>query len=117
MQDSDGKVVELHANYHSHSNSPTKPKAYIHWVSDPLQCTIRLYDKLWVWEMIEHVYSFWGWYVNVCFRFVCEDPEIAPGGLLSVVNPVRKSLSTQISPSGILDIMLWLYLYILFVVI
>lgn len=45
VQNSDGEVIELHAHCHPH-NSGTKPKAYIHWVSDPLQCTVRLYDKL-----------------------------------------------------------------------
>lgn len=45
VQNSDGGVVELHCHYHPHDSS-NKPKSYIHWVSDPAQCTVRLYDKL-----------------------------------------------------------------------
>ena len=45
VQNSDGEVVELHCHYHPHDSS-SKPKSYIHWVSDPTQCTVRLYDKL-----------------------------------------------------------------------
>ncbi|KAG0723873.1 putative glutamine--tRNA ligase [Chionoecetes opilio] len=45
-----------------------KPKAFIHWVAQPLKCEVRLYDKL--------------------FRHECpEDPSVVPDGFLSDTNP------------------------------
>lgn len=44
-QDSSGKVTELLVNCESTETAP-KPKAFIHWVSSPLKCEVRLYERL-----------------------------------------------------------------------
>lgn len=44
-QDAQGKVVELQVNCCS-SEVAEKPKAFIHWVSQPLVCEVRLYERL-----------------------------------------------------------------------
>lgn len=44
-QDTQGKVVELEVTCCS-SETAEKPKAFIHWVSEPLVCEVRLYDRL-----------------------------------------------------------------------
>lgn len=44
-QDAQGKVVELEVNCCS-SETADKPKAFIHWVSKPLVCEVRLYEPL-----------------------------------------------------------------------
>uniref|UniRef100_A0A8C2VGV3 Glutaminyl-tRNA synthetase 1 n=1 Tax=Chinchilla lanigera TaxID=34839 RepID=A0A8C2VGV3_CHILA len=46
-----------------------KPKAFIHWVSQPLTCEIRLYERL-----FQHKNP--------------EDPAEVPGGFLSDLNPL-----------------------------
>lgn len=45
-----------------------KPKAFIHWVADPVLCEVRVYDKL-----FKHKFP--------------EDPSEVPGGFLTDVNP------------------------------
>jgi len=40
-----GEVVALKVNAED-SSQAQKPKAFIHWVSDPLKCEVRLYNKL-----------------------------------------------------------------------
>lgn len=44
-QDAQGKVVELEVTCSS-SETTEKPKAFIHWVSQPLVCEVRLYERL-----------------------------------------------------------------------
>lgn len=44
-QDAQGKVVELEVNCCS-SDTADKPKAFIQWVSKPLVCEVRLYERL-----------------------------------------------------------------------
>ncbi len=44
-QDAQGKVVELEVSCCS-SETAEKPKAFIHWVSQPLVCEVRLYERL-----------------------------------------------------------------------
>lgn len=44
-QDAGGQVMELEVTC-TKSNSVEKPKAFIHWVSDPLVCEVRLYEQL-----------------------------------------------------------------------
>uniref|UniRef100_A0A4W4DNB8 Glutamine--tRNA ligase n=1 Tax=Electrophorus electricus TaxID=8005 RepID=A0A4W4DNB8_ELEEL len=66
IKDASGKVVELEVTCTS-SDSAEKPKAFIHWVSQPLQCEVRLYERL----------------------FLHKNPEDAtevPGGFLSDIN-------------------------------
>lgn len=45
LKDAQGKVVELQASCCS-SEAAEKPKAFIHWVSQPLVCEVRLYERL-----------------------------------------------------------------------
>ncbi|MCJ8735208.1 hypothetical protein PDJAM_G00244430 [Pangasius djambal] len=45
IKDNSGKVVELEVTCTS-SDSAEKPKAFIHWVCEPLQCEVRLYERL-----------------------------------------------------------------------
>lgn len=44
-QDSQGNVVELEVTC-CKSETAEKPKAFIHWVSQPLVCEVRLYERL-----------------------------------------------------------------------
>uniref|UniRef100_A0A8C9Q359 glutamine--tRNA ligase n=1 Tax=Spermophilus dauricus TaxID=99837 RepID=A0A8C9Q359_SPEDA len=57
-----------------------KPKAFIHWVSQPLICEIRLYDRL-----FQHKNP--------------EDPAEVPGGFLSDLNPA----SLQVVEAALVD--------------
>ena len=41
-----GQVVELITEASSVDTVVKKPKAFIHWVHDPVDCEVRLYDKL-----------------------------------------------------------------------
>ncbi|XP_068108759.1 glutamine--tRNA ligase [Hyperolius riggenbachi] len=67
VKDANGKVVELEVTC-AKSDVAEKPKAFIHWVSNPLVCEVRLYDRL-----FKHKNP--------------EDPSEVPGGFLSDVNP------------------------------
>ena len=40
-----GKLIEVFVTAKKSSETP-KPKAFFHWVSAPLKCTSRLYDRL-----------------------------------------------------------------------
>lgn len=40
------KLVELHVNATPIEKVDKKPKAFIHWVSRPLECEVRLYESL-----------------------------------------------------------------------
>lgn len=64
LKDDAGAVMQLNVNIIKVSETE-KPKAFIHWVSLPLICDIRLYDRL----------------------FLHENPEERPGGYLNDVNP------------------------------
>ena len=44
-KDASGKVIELEVTC-STTDSAEKPKAFIHWVSQPLECEVRLYERL-----------------------------------------------------------------------
>eukprot|EP00061_Rhincodon_typus_P015823 g43723.t1 len=67
IKNKNGKVVELEATSVK-SETAEKPKAFIHWVSSPLICELRLYERL--------------------FLHKCpEDPSEVPGGFLSDINP------------------------------
>ncbi|XP_043564583.1 glutamine--tRNA ligase [Chiloscyllium plagiosum] len=67
IKNKNGKVVELEATCMK-SETSEKPKAFIHWVSNPLICELRLYERL--------------------FLHNCpEDPSDVPGGFLSDINP------------------------------
>lgn len=45
VKDSTGEVIELKVTAVD-SKDAEKPKAFIHWVSDPIRCEVRLYNKL-----------------------------------------------------------------------
>ncbi|CAH2312769.1 glutamine--tRNA ligase [Pelobates cultripes] len=67
VKDQSGKVVEVEVTC-TKSEQSEKPKAFIHWVSDPLLCEVRLYDRL-----FHHKSP--------------EDPSEVPGGFLTDLNP------------------------------
>lgn len=79
IKDAQGKVVELEVNCCS-SDTAEKPKAFIHWVSQPLVCEVRLYERLFL-----HKYP--------------EDPSEVPNGFLTDINP----LSLHIISSALVD--------------
>ncbi|XP_064383037.1 glutamine--tRNA ligase-like [Halichondria panicea] len=69
LKDSEGKVCELHVECKIFERGKMarkdRPRSFIHWVSNPLPCTFRIFNKL----------------------FTVESPEEAKDGILSVVNP------------------------------
>ncbi|XP_077404313.1 glutamine--tRNA ligase [Vanacampus margaritifer] len=67
IKDSRGKVVELEVSCYG-SDTAEKPKAFIHWVSEPLECEVRIYERLFL-----HKHP--------------EDPAEVPNGFLSDINP------------------------------
>jgi len=54
-QDESGNVVELEVTCRKPTDTD-KPKAFIHWVSEPLTCEVRLYQRLWVLLLILFFY-------------------------------------------------------------
>ena len=46
FQDPSGAVSEIEVSCEKSSDVANKPKAFIHWVSSPLTCEIRLYERL-----------------------------------------------------------------------
>ncbi|XP_056380755.1 glutamine--tRNA ligase [Hyla sarda] len=66
IKDRNGEVVELEVTC-TKSDVAEKPKAFIHWVSKPLMCEVRLYDRLFLHKSPE-------------------DPSEVPGGFLSDLN-------------------------------
>ncbi|KAK9405997.1 glutamine-tRNA ligase [Crotalus adamanteus] len=67
IKDTSGRVKELEVTC-TKSEEAEKPKAFIHWVSDPLVCEVRQYEQL----------------------FLHKNPEDStevPGGFLSDINP------------------------------
>ncbi|KAJ8394750.1 hypothetical protein AAFF_G00041050 [Aldrovandia affinis] len=79
MKDVSGKVVELVVSCTS-SDVAEKPKAFIQWVSQPLQCEVRLYERLFLHKNPE-------------------DVSEVPGGFLSDINPD----SMQVIDSALVD--------------
>lgn len=63
IKDSSGKVLELECTAES-TDSSEKPKAFIHWVSEPISIEVRLYEPL-----FKHKNP--------------EDPNEVPGGFLT----------------------------------
>ncbi|KAG7228220.1 hypothetical protein INR49_013383 [Caranx melampygus] len=79
VKDAQGKVVELEVNCCS-SETAEKPKAFVHWVSQPLVCEVRLYERLFL-----HKHP--------------EDPSEVPKGFLGDINPN----SLQVISSALVD--------------
>ncbi|NXG42450.1 SYQ ligase, partial [Psilopogon haemacephalus] len=67
IKDASGRVIELEVIC-TKSDVAEKPKAFIHWVSEPLVCEVRLYERLFLHKNPE-------------------DPSEVPGGFLSDLNP------------------------------
>ncbi|XP_038267450.1 glutamine--tRNA ligase [Dermochelys coriacea] len=67
IKDAGGQVMELEVTC-TKSDSVEKPKAFIHWVSEPLVCEVRLYEQLFLHKNPE-------------------DPAEVPAGFLSDLNP------------------------------
>ncbi|XP_076022736.1 glutamine--tRNA ligase isoform X2 [Genypterus blacodes] len=80
IKDSQGKVVELEVTCSS-TEAAEKPKAFIHWVSEPLVCEVRLYDRL-----FKHKHP--------------EDTSEVPKGFLSDISPD----SLHVISSALVDI-------------
>ncbi|XP_009324618.1 PREDICTED: glutamine--tRNA ligase [Pygoscelis adeliae] len=68
IKDASGRVIELEVTC-TKSDVAEKPKAFIHWVSEPLACEVRLYERLFLHKNPE-------------------DPSEVPGGFLSDLNPL-----------------------------
>lgn len=79
VKDGSGNVTEVMASCKK-TNDTEKPKGFIHWVSDPLVCEVRLYERLF-------------------FHKNPEDPSEVPGGFLSDINPE----SLKIIPQAYVD--------------
>jgi glutaminyl-tRNA synthetase len=45
-KDASGQVVELDVMCTTSANCTEKPKAFIHWVSNPMFVEVRLYERL-----------------------------------------------------------------------
>lgn len=67
IRDNAGKVIEVECDATSVEQIEKKPKAFIHWVSTPLQVEVRLYERL-----FNHPNP--------------EDPVKVPGGFISDCN-------------------------------
>ncbi|CAB4027783.1 glutamine--tRNA ligase, partial [Paramuricea clavata] len=80
IKDAQGNVTELKTTCESVSKT-AKPKGFIHWVSSPISCEIRIYERL-----FKHKFP--------------EDPNVVPGGFLSDCN--KDSL--QVIPNALVDI-------------
>ncbi|XP_067448699.1 glutamine--tRNA ligase [Thunnus thynnus] len=81
IKDAQGKVVELEVNCCS-SETAEKPKAFIHWVSQPLKCEVRLYERLFL-----HKHP--------------EDPSEVPSGFLSDINPNSLMVSSALVDTSV----------------
>ncbi|XP_056129518.1 glutamine--tRNA ligase [Lampris incognitus] len=68
IKDTQGKVIELEVSCCSTTDATEKPKAFIHWISNPLVCEVRLYEWLFLHKNPE-------------------DPSEVPGGFLNDINP------------------------------
>lgn len=74
---------EIEAEATPVEEAESKPKAFIHWVSDPVEVTVRLYERL-----FKHKNP--------------EDPEVVPGGFLEDVNRDSKRQITALADRSIL---------------
>ncbi|CAF0724427.1 unnamed protein product [Rotaria sordida] len=69
VRDSNNEPIELKVTCQKVTDEGvSKPKGFIHWVSHPIKCEIRLYDPLF-------------------FHSNPDDPKEVPGGFLSDINP------------------------------
>lgn len=78
IKNDQGKVIEIIADCVDVKEAGEKPKAFVHWVSDPLKIEVRLYERL-----FKHKNP--------------EDPEEVPGGFLSDVDRNSKTVLTSLA--------------------
>ena len=71
------RVTEIDCEAIPVDQATEKPKAFVHWVADPLEIEVRLYERL-----FKHKNP--------------EDPEEVPGGFLSDVNPDSLKVDTHV---------------------
>ncbi|VDI54575.1 Hypothetical predicted protein [Mytilus galloprovincialis] len=74
-KDSEGNITDLVATC-TKTTETDKPKGFIHWVSDPIVCEVRQYERLF-------------------FHKSPEDPSEVPGGFLTDINPNSMSVVTN----------------------
>ncbi|XP_071162421.1 glutamine--tRNA ligase-like isoform X2 [Mytilus edulis] len=74
-KDSEGNITDLVATC-TKTTETDKPKGFIHWISDPIVCEIRQYERLF-------------------FHKSPEDPSEVPGGFLTDINPNSMSVVTN----------------------
>jgi len=73
-----------------------KPKGFIHWVSHPNKCEVRLYNQLYDYRIVFVSSSIKMW-IHI-FSFLHQkpdDPKEVPGGYLTDLNPVREKYFSQ----------------------
>eukprot|EP00112_Aurelia_sp_Birch-Aquarium-sp1_P006551 Seg1720.10 transcript_id=Seg1720.10/GoldUCD/mRNA.D3Y31 product="Glutamine-tRNA ligase" protein_id=Seg1720.10/GoldUCD/D3Y31 len=80
VKNDDGSIKELHVTCEDSKSAP-KPKAFIHWVSCPLECEVRIYDRL-----FKHPNP--------------EDPSEVPGGFVSDIT----ENSLTVTPNALIDV-------------
>ena len=78
----DGKVVEVEVESVPVKEVEVKPKAFIHWVANPLEIEVRLYERL-----FKHRNP--------------EDPNEVPGGFLTDVNKDSLKIVTAVADDSI----------------
>jgi glutaminyl-tRNA synthetase len=88
LQDSNNEPIELKVTCQKATDEGvTKPKGFIHWVSHPNKCEIRLYERLYV-DLI-HCAIYLSMFC--LFSFLHPNPEDrkeVPEGFLSDINQV-----------------------------
>nr|CAG4638260.1 EOG090X01EL [Cyclestheria hislopi] len=82
IKDSKGEIAELRVTCTPSSEAQEKPKAFIHWVSDPISVEIRLYERL-----FNHKNP--------------EDPNEVPAGFLSDINHNSLTVAQGLADSSI----------------
>lgn len=98
LKDKNGRVEEIHVVMEKLSDTGRKPRAFIHWVTQPLLCEVRLYEKLYVSSLVALLAIFVVWVVMQelmdIHRFTAEDPdEHFTDSHTSLINPVRHNTS------------------------
>ena len=82
IKDASGNIVELEVKCLASTENQQKPKAFIHWVSQPVTVEVRLYERL-----FQHQNP--------------EDANEVPGGFLSDINPNSLSIVQALADKSI----------------
>jgi len=83
VKDAKGEAVEIIASCKPSADAP-KPKAFIQWVSNPLPCEIRVYDRLFLHKNPEN-------------------PADVPGGFLSDINPASLTVHNGLVDKSVVE--------------